>query len=168
MLATKLEEVVVMAETGPEPIQGTRAALEQALREVTDGRQPVVGHFGALQVDGRPQAWWSIRFDEAVTRLIANPDYKVAQILSVLGSEVRLSILRTLLDGGRTAAEIVAALSLNTTGQAYHHLKELERARYVYQKNGRYHFDMKGGRLYLTALALAADGGAEDPDEKGE
>ncbi len=149
------------------PEQEARAALDRALEDMTSGRQTFVGHFGSLLIEGKPRAWWSIRFDEAVSKLIANPDYKVAQILSVLGSEVRLSILRSLLDAPRTAAELVAALSLNTTGQAYHHLKELERAGYVYQKNGRYHFDIKGGRLYLTALALAADGGAEDLDEKG-
>ena len=90
----------------------------------------------------------------------------MAPILSVLASEVRLAILRHLLDAPKTAAELVTALGMTTTGQAYHHLRELERGGYVKQRaGGRYHFDLKRGRVYLTALALAADAGAEEPEE---
>lgn len=142
-----------------------REQFKAGLRAVTQ-EVPIIGHFGAVLVEGRPHSWWSIRTDEAVTKLLTNPDYKVAQILSVLGSEVRLAILRHLLDAPKTAAEIVTALGFKTTGQAYHHLRELERAGYVKQREGgRYHFDMERGRVYLTALALAADAGAEEPED---
>jgi len=142
-----------------------RKQLEEALRAVAEDT-PIIGHFGAINIEGKPHSWWSIRYDGAVPKLFTNPDYKVAQILSVLGSEVRLAILRHLLDAPRTTAEIVSALGLKTTGQAYHHLRELERAGYVKQREGgRYHFDMERGRIYLTALALAADGGAAEPEE---
>ena len=143
-----------------------RERMEAAIQAATEGGQSIVGHFGVVQAEGKPHSWWSIRYDEAVTRLLTNPDYKVAQILSVLGSEVRLAILRRLLDAPKTAAELVADLGFKTTGQAYHHLRELERAGYVQQREGgRYHFDLRVGRVYLTALALAADAGAEAPDE---
>lgn len=149
-----------------EPTETPREQMEKALRVQCNTGESIVGHFGAVKVEGKPHTWWSIRYDEAVTRLLTNPDYKVAQILSVLGSEVRLAILRLLLDAPKTAAEIVAELGFKTTGQAYHHLRELERAGYVRQREGgRYHFDLRVGRVYLTALALAADAGAEAPDE---
>jgi DNA gyrase subunit B len=139
--------------------------LEEALRSTVKGRS-IIGHFGALVIEGQARSWWSIRFDDSVGKLLTNPDYKVAQILSVLGSEVRLAILRHLLDGPKTAAELVTALGMATTGQAYHHLRELERAGYVKQRSGgRYHFDLERGRIYLTALALAADAGAGEPEE---
>jgi DNA-binding transcriptional ArsR family regulator len=142
-----------------------RQQLEKALYAVAQDT-PIIGHFGAVNIEGKPHSWWSIRYDNAVPKLLTNPDYKVAQILSVLGSEVRLAILRHLLDAPKTAAEIVAALSLKTTGQAYHHLRELERAGYVKQKEGgRYHFDMGRGAVYLTALALAADAGAAETED---
>ena len=147
--------------TVSDPIQ----QLEISLRAATEGRL-LIGHFGAVSIAGQPSSWWSIRYDEAVDKLLANPDYKVAQALSALGSETRLGILRRLLDAPQTAAELVAALGFKTTGQAYHHLRELERAGYVKQREGgRYHFDLARGRVYLTALALAADAGAEEPDE---
>ena len=143
-----------------------RKAMEEAIAAMTKSGQAVIGHFGALNIDGEQRSWWSIRYDPAVTKLLNNPDYKVAQILSVLGSEVRLAILRNLLEAPKTAAEIVAEVGLKTTGQAYHHLRELERASYITQRaGGRYHFDMNRGRVYLAALALAADAGAEEPEE---
>ena len=140
-------------------------ALVATLQKVTESGSGIVGHFGAVVVEGKPHAWWSVRHDQAVTKLLSNPDYKVAQILSVLGSEARLAILRSLLAAPKTAAELVSELAFKTTGQAYHHLRELERAGYVRQRTGRYHFDLKVGKVYLTALALAADAGAEEPEE---
>jgi DNA-binding transcriptional ArsR family regulator len=138
---------------------------EDAIAALAECGADVVGHFGAAKVEGRHQWWWSIRYDDSVAKLGDNPDYKVAQILSVLGSEVRLAILRTLLAAPKSAAEIITSVGLKTTGQAYHHLRELERAGYIEQRSGgRYHFDMDRGKVYLTSLALAADAGAEDSD----
>jgi ArsR family transcriptional regulator, arsenate/arsenite/antimonite-responsive transcriptional repressor len=158
-----------MAGQSEQPINQLQEQLTTALQaslEQGDEQQPIIGHFGVIQVEGKYQRWWSIRYNHAVSKLLTNPDYKVAQILSVLGSEVRLAILRRLLDGPQTVAEIVAALDLKTTGQAYHHIRELERAGYIKQREGgKYHFDMARGRVYLSALALAADAGAEEPEE---
>lgn len=140
--------------------------VEAALKGLTFGTEAVIGHFGGITTETGRITWWSVYSgDDTVDRLLANPVYRVAQILSVLGSEVRLSILRCLLPASKTAAEIVSELGLGTTGQAYHHLRELERAGYVLQKSGKWHFDMRRGRVYLTALALAADAGAEEPDD---
>lgn len=139
--------------------------LTKTIKAATATGRPIIGHFGAVIVEGKPRTWMSVRYDSAVPRLLTNPEYKIAQILSVLGSEVRLAILRLLLDAPRTAAEVMAELSLRTTGQAYHHLKELERAGYVeLQSGGRYHFNLEVGQVYLAALALAADAGAEAPE----
>lgn len=142
-----------------------RKQMEEAIQAMTKSGVDVVGHFVTVTSGGGRQGWQSIRYGEAVTRLLNNPDYKVAQILSVLGSEVRLAILRCLLGTPRTAAEIVAEVGLKTTGQAYHHLRELERGGYIEQRSGgRYYFG-GNGRVYLAALALAADAGAEEPEE---
>src|SRR5213083_2565777 len=132
----------------------TTAGLEQAIKAATDSEPSLVGYFGAIDTEQRGRfSWWSIRSEDAVPRLLAIPDYKVVQILSVLGSEVRLAMLRALLDAPKTAAELVVELNLSTTGQAYHHLRELERAGYVEQRGGRYYLQMRLGRVYLTALA---------------
>lgn len=142
-----------------------RKQMEEAIQAMAESGVDVVGHFGTVTSGESRLGWQSIRYGEAVTRLLGNPEYKVAQILSVLGSEARLAILRCLLGGPRTAAGIVAEVGLKTTGQAYHHLRELERDGYIEQRSaGRYHFG-ENGRVYLAALALAADAGAEEPEE---
>lgn len=138
--------------------------LQRTIKDATASGRPMIGHFGAVMIEGKLQSWMSIRFNKAIPRLLTNPDYKIAQILAVLGSEVRLAILRLVLEAPKTAAEVTAELSLRTTGQAYHHLKELERAGYVELRGGRYHFNLEVGQVYLAALALAADAGAEKPD----
>jgi DNA-binding transcriptional ArsR family regulator len=138
--------------------------LTQAIKAATAEERPIIGHFGAVKVEGKYRSWMSVRYDSAIPRLLTNPDYKIAQILAVLGSEVRLAILRLLLDGPKTAIEVMTELGLRTTGQAYHHLKELESAGYADLRGGRYHFNMEVGQVYLAALALAADAGAESPE----
>jgi DNA gyrase subunit B len=142
--------------------------LLEAIKAATAAAGTVVGHFGAIEFEGEQRTWWSIRFGNAAQKLLTNPDYKVAQILSVLGNEVRLAILRTLLSGPRSAAELVSELGMGTTGQAYHHLRELQRAGYVEQREGRFHLNLRFGRVYLTALGLAADAGAESGEEGEE
>jgi DNA-binding transcriptional ArsR family regulator len=139
--------------------------IEDALRSVTSAGHPVIGHFGAMEIAGQQRSWWSVRYDDAIPKLQTLPDYKVAQIFAVLGSEVRLAIMRSIVNGPRTAAELVDELGFKTTGQAYHHLRELERAGYVELKSGTYHFSLMVGRVYLTALCLASDAGAEATEE---
>lgn len=142
-----------------------RKQMEEAIQAMTQSGVDIVGHFGTVSSGENRQGWASIWYGDAVDRLRSNPGYKVAQILAVLGSEVRLAILRSLLEASKTASEIVAAVGLKTTGQAYHHLRELEQGGYIEQKSGgRYHFG-RNGQVYLAALALAADAGAEEPEE---
>lgn len=48
-----------------------------------------------------------------------------APTLAALGHSVRLLLLREVVHGTRTAAELGALESLGTTGQLYHHLRQL-------------------------------------------
>jgi len=121
---------------------------------------PVVGYFTIVPVEDRQSRTYSIYSGSEIADLFAIPSYKVAQILSVLGHEVRLSMLRELIQKPLTAAELVEILKMQTTGQAYHHLKELQRAGYIEQRaGGRFHINMKVARIYVAALALAANAG---------
>jgi DNA-binding transcriptional ArsR family regulator len=124
----------------------------------------VVMTFGKWRDPKDPQnrrwSWWNGWIDSGgggISRLLSMPHYEVAEVFSVLGSEVRLAILRSLLDAPKSAAELVADLRLGTTGQAYHHLQELIRTGFVDAKDGSYYFSGTRGRAYFTALAVAAD-----------
>jgi DNA-binding transcriptional ArsR family regulator len=176
--AAALPEEPPVPDEGPAGSPATRPSVtpeepyvqtvETALRTLTDGPRDLVGYFGALG-DGEDRFhWWSVRWegdDGHLDELFANPEYRVAQVLSVLGSEVRLSILRCLLQSPRSVAEIVGEAKLGTTGQAYHHLRELERAGFLEPRDGRYQFVKRMRRVYLNALALALDAAAPDPPE---
>jgi len=121
----------------------------------------MVGHFEILNVAGQATCNWSISWDDEVQGLLDMPSHRVAHVLGVLGNEVRLAILHELLNGPKTVVQLTEALGMQTTGQAYHHLKELQRAGYVASKSrDKYRIDMKFGRIYVAALGLAWNAGA--------
>jgi DNA-binding transcriptional ArsR family regulator len=51
--------------------------------------------------------------------------------VAALGHPLRLSLLRLLLDGEHTVAQLVDELELASTGVAYHHLNQLQSAGWV-------------------------------------
>jgi len=135
--------------------------IVEILREAAEDGRPLVGHFEILTVAGKPSCSWSISWDEEVGDLLSAPCHRVADVLGVLGNEVRLAILRELIDGPKTVVQLTESLGMQTTGQAYHHLKELQRAGYVAEKkSGKYSIEMRFGRIYVAALGLAWNAGA--------
>lgn len=54
-----------------------------------------------------------------------------AETVAALGHPLRLAILRRLLDGERTVAQLVDELELASTGVAYHHLSALQTGGWV-------------------------------------
>lgn len=54
-----------------------------------------------------------------------------ADAAAALGHPLRLAILRLLLDGERTVAQLVDELALSSTGIAYHHLNQLQGAGWI-------------------------------------
>jgi DNA-binding transcriptional ArsR family regulator len=137
--------------------------IVELLREAAEEGTPFVGHFEILNLEGKPSCSWSISWNDEVDDLFAIPCHKVADVLGVLGNEVRLAILRELISGPKTVLQLTESLGMQTTGQAYHHLKELQRAGYVGTKKAdKYSLDMKFGRIYVAALALAWNAGAAE------
>ncbi|WP_422116270.1 ArsR/SmtB family transcription factor [Brachybacterium sp. UNK5269] len=54
-----------------------------------------------------------------------------AETVAALGHPLRMAILRRLLDGERTVAQLVTKLELGSTGVAYHHLSALQSGGWV-------------------------------------
>ena len=135
--------------------------ITEILQEAAADGTPLVGHFEILEVAGKPSCTWSISWDKEVDELFEIPCHQVAAVLGVLGHEVRLAILQELIKGPKTVVELMELLGMRTTGQAYHHLKELQRAGYVAEKRaGKFSIEMKLGRVYVAALGLAWNAGA--------
>lgn len=97
------------------------------LRERSHGTGSVL-YTGTVDTGaGQIEYQWSRPTDQILSR-----DWdRAAGRLAALGHPVRLEMLRLLLSGERTVAEIVDELDLGSSGVAYHHLQQLEAAGWV-------------------------------------
>lgn len=77
-----------------------------------------------------------------------------AGAFAALGHPVRLSLLQHILGGTRTAAALQENAELGTTGQLYHHLKQLLAAGWL-QAEGRGRYAVPGERVIPLLVLLA-------------
>ena len=104
-------------------------------RRVGESRseQGIVATWGQFQDAAGIQAYrWELEEDAAT--LLATDETEIAQVLSAIGHRQRLAILKLILNQPCSAADLVAALNLGTTGAAYHHLNVLQAADLVTQE----------------------------------
>ncbi|MET7499494.1 ArsR/SmtB family transcription factor [Streptomyces microflavus] len=78
-----------------------------------------------------------------------------ADSLAALGHPVRLRLLREILGGRRTAAELAALDAVGTTGQIYHHLRQLTGAGWLHTA-GRGRYEVPAARVVPLLVVLAA------------
>ncbi|MET8468936.1 helix-turn-helix domain-containing protein [Streptomyces sp. NPDC006422] len=80
---------------------------------------------------------------------------QAAESFAALGNPVRLRLLREILGGVRTAAELAALADIGTTGQIYHHLRQLTGAGWLHTPDrGRY--EVPAGRVVPLLVLLTA------------
>lgn len=80
---------------------------------------------------------------------------RTAESLAALGSPVRLRLLREILAGRRTAAELTALDGVGTSGQVYHHLRQLTAAGWLHPA-GRGRHEVPGARVVPLLVLLSA------------
>ncbi|NXY96038.1 helix-turn-helix transcriptional regulator [Streptomyces sp. BR123] len=80
---------------------------------------------------------------------------RTADALAALGSPVRIRLLREILAGRRTAAELTALDGVGTSGQVYHHLRQLSAAGWLHT-TGRGRYEVPGGRVVPLLVLFAA------------
>ncbi|MFS0696003.1 ArsR/SmtB family transcription factor [Streptomyces nitrosporeus] len=78
-----------------------------------------------------------------------------AEPLAALGHPVRLRLLREILAGRRTAAELAGLDETGTTGQIYHHLRLLTGAGWLHS-TGRGRYEVPGARVVPLLVILTA------------
>ncbi|MDQ0795005.1 helix-turn-helix transcriptional regulator [Streptomyces sp. B1I3] len=84
------------------------------------------------------------------------PDWsEAAEPLAALGHPVRLRLLREILGGRRTAAELAELDETGTTGQIYHHLRLLTAAGWLHAA-GRGRYEVPGARVVPLLVVLTA------------
>lgn len=93
----------------------------------------------------------------ALTEDLVGDDWAAAaESFAALGHPVRMRLLREILGGRRTAAELAELDEVGTTGQIYHHLRQLTGAGWL-QTTARGRHEVPAGRVVplLVALAIA-------------
>lgn len=78
-----------------------------------------------------------------------------AASLTALAHPVRLTIVRLALDGPVTARDLAARDDLGSTGQVYHHLKQLTAAGWLHARGGRHSIPVERV-VPLMAIVLGA------------
>jgi hypothetical protein len=134
-------------------------------REAAERSSPGrLGYVGTAYVGTREYSWHR---EHPLAELLPADWSPAAGILESLGSPQRLALLKALLSGRRTSAELLEALGGDqgetTSGQLYHHLRALQAARLVTQwRRGEYDL-APGAPVFVLTILAAALSVATDP-----
>lgn len=113
---------------------------------------------GILTEGGTESLAW--QEDRPVAPMLRRDWRSAAAVLAALAHPIRLEIVRRLLIGAHTTAELAEIAGLGTSGQLYHHLKELQSAGLVVA-SARNHYDVVAakaiGALVIVTAALSGE-----------
>lgn len=110
---------------------------------------------GSVRLPGEKSNVWQQGAD-AAELLHAEWD-QAAAALGALGHPIRLRLIQTVLNGATTTAEIGATEGFGTTGQLYHHIRQLVAAGWL-APTGRGRYEVPAGRVVPLLVAIAAAG----------
>ncbi|MBW2734497.1 MAG: winged helix-turn-helix transcriptional regulator [Deltaproteobacteria bacterium] len=165
-LESKLEETPALASISPVDL-GILDALRARQGGPYEGKEVkgAVVYGGAVTFGEREYLW---EMERPAPGLADVSMASISAVLSVLASPQRLSLIKTLLTGPKTSAELQQALSLSSPGQLYHHLKELLSIGIVEQKKrSAYEVAARHVVPFLAVLAATVDLGATSKQRVG-
>jgi DNA-binding transcriptional ArsR family regulator len=110
-------------------------------------------YVGSVRLPTDERFEWQLGHDVGV---LLDADWSdAAESLAALGHPVRARLLREILGGRRAVAELAALEDLGTTGQIYHHLRQLTGAGWLHTTSrGRY--EVRPERVVPLLVVLAA------------
>lgn len=145
------------AKPTPEPPAGTPHdetfwALE-GLRGKVDGTTGGVLFTGTVDVPTGEHYDW--QYARLLDDLLAVDWTEAAPALTALGNPVRLRLLQKIIAGTRGAADLAEDSELGTTGQVYHHLRQLVSAGWL-RMVSRGQYTIPGERVVPLLVILSA------------
>ncbi len=152
-----LEERIARLEAAADASQvaGQASARAAFPFDLGDGPDAVVAYSGRSARDAEPLAWQMRRTWEDV---IDGAGEGTASVLSALASGPRLRIVAELARGPVSTGDLAERLDQPSTGQLFHHLKELLAASVVHQpQRGVYAIRKQHLVPVLVILSAAAD-----------
>lgn len=119
------------------------------------GRPGGVLFTGSVSLSGNRNYEWQQGFG---LDAVLDADWsEVSDALAALAHPVRLALLRAVLQGVGTAADLAEVEGLGTTGQLYHHLRQLVAAGWL-RSPGRGRYEVPAGRVVPLLVLVAAAG----------
>ena len=103
-------------------------------REPAPGAVMIVGDVSLP--DGRTAGW---QLGAGTDDLLDDEWESLADVFAALGHPVRLRLLREVLRGRGTARELAELEGMGTTGQVYHHLRQLVATGWLRVRDGGHH-----------------------------
>ncbi|WP_217248722.1 helix-turn-helix transcriptional regulator [Streptomyces sp. AC602_WCS936] len=138
----------------PRPKEGDFWALEGLKEQLTELGAAAGGVLftGSVRLPSGEQYGWQ---HGALTDGLMDADWaESADAFAALGHPVRLRLLREIVGGRRTAAELAELDGMGTTGQIYHHLRLLTAAGWLHT-TGRGRHEVPPGRVVPLLVALS-------------
>ncbi|MFD5349064.1 ArsR/SmtB family transcription factor [Streptomyces anulatus] len=131
-------------------LDGLKQQLAEAGEAAADGG---VLYTGSVRLPTGESYEWQYG---ALTEALVDGDWAdAAESFAALGHPVRLRLLREILGGQRTTAELAALDELGTTGQIYHHLRQLTGAGWLHAA-GRGRYEIPPVRVVPLLVVLTA------------
>jgi len=127
-------------------------ALHGLTRRVTDDGGAVL-FTGAVDLPTGEHYEW--QQGHLVGELLGDDWTTAAETLGALGHPVRLMLVRRVLEGVRSTADLAAQEGLGTSGQLYHHLRQLVSAGWL-RSSGRGQYSVPGERVVPLLTIIAA------------
>ncbi|MEU7720499.1 ArsR/SmtB family transcription factor [Streptomyces tibetensis] len=153
-LESRLAALEGTRRTGPRVVGGdfwALSGLKEQLSEVgaADGGVLYTGSVGLPT--GEEYSWQMT----VLTEDLLDGDWTTAaEAFAALGHPVRIRLLREILGGRRTAAELAELDEVGTTGQIYHHLRQLTTTGWLHT-TARGRHEVPPGRVVPLLVALA-------------
>ncbi|MFD4524084.1 ArsR/SmtB family transcription factor [Streptomyces sp. NPDC058470] len=123
--------------------------LKEQLAQVAGGG---VLFTGAVRLPTEERYEWQYQL---LTGQLLDTDWsEAAEVFAALGHPLRLRLLREILGGRCTATELAGLDDVGTSGQIYHHLRQLTAAGWLRQA-GRGRYEIPAGRVVPLLVALA-------------
>ncbi|AQS68821.1 helix-turn-helix transcriptional regulator [Streptomyces pactum] len=154
-LERRLAALEATDRSAPRPKEGDLWALERLKEQLAELGAAAGGVLftGSVRLPTGEQYAWQ---HGALTEGLLEADWaEAAEAFAALGHPVRLRLLREILGGRRTAAELAELDEVGTTGQVYHHLRQLTGAGWLHT-TGRGRHEVPAGRVVPLLVALSA------------
>ncbi|HEX6471566.1 MAG TPA: winged helix-turn-helix domain-containing protein [Streptosporangiaceae bacterium] len=153
-----LEARVARLEGGSRSVRVSTSELDRDTFWALDGLKRRTAEPGAVVFAGHVTLPTGEHYEwqqgHPVDDMLADDWSEAATALAALAHPVRLLLLGEILQGARTAGELTAHERLGTTGQLYHHLRQLVAAGWL-RSTTRGQYAVPGERVVPLLVALA-------------